>query len=73
MFEKSWSVNDSWLDAMSHAALIRIHEHKGNHTAAAKHSKLLEQHGGVEIVDASWLEKIDSCLKRLNTPDFESE
>jgi hypothetical protein len=73
MFEKSWSVDDSWLDAMSHAALIRIHEHMGNFADAAKHAKLLEQHGGTETVDAAWLEKIDSCLKRLSGPVFESE
>jgi L-lactate permease len=73
MFEKSWSVDDSWLDAMSHAALIRIHEYKGNITAVAKHSKLLEQHGGEEIVDSAWIEKIDSCIKRLSAPIIESE
>ena len=73
MFEKSWSVDNSWLDAMSHAALIRIHDYAGNSTAAAKHAKLLEQHGGEDIVDTAWLEKIDSCLKRLNSPIIESE
>ena len=73
MFEKSWSVDDSWLDAMSHAALIRIHEYKGNITAVVKHSKLLEQHGGEEIVDSAWIEKIDSCIKRLSAPIIESE
>ncbi len=73
MFEKSWSVDNSWLDAMSHAALIRIHDYVGNSTAAAKHAKLLEQHGGEDTVDAAWLEKIDSCLKRLNSPITESE
>ena len=38
MFEKSWSVDDSWLDAMSHVALVRIHESQGNQTEAARHS-----------------------------------
>ena len=73
MFEKSWSVDNSWLDAMSHAALIRIHDYAGNSSAAAKHAKLLEQHGGEDTVDAAWLAKIDSCLKRLNSPITESE
>ena len=73
MFEKSWSVDDSWLDAMSHVALIRIHESQGNQTEAAKHSEMLERLGGIEIVETAWIEKIDSCLKRLSQPISESE
>ncbi len=73
MFEKSWSVDDSWLDAMSHAALVRIHDFRGDSAASAKHSEMLERLGGIDIVDASWLTKIDSCLKRLNLPITESE
>jgi MFS family permease len=73
MFEKSWSVDDSWLDAMSHAALVRIHDFKGNPSASAKHSEMLERLGGIEIVDDSWLTKIDSCLKRLSQSVTESE
>ena len=73
MFEKSWSVDDSWLDAMSHAALIRIHEFDGNYGSATKHAEMLERLGGMDIVDNAWLAKIDSCLKRLSRPVFESE
>ena len=73
MFEKSWSVDDSWLDAMSHAALVRIHDFQGDPAASAKHSEMLEILGGIDIVDGSWLAKIDSCLKRLNPPVTESE
>ena len=73
MFEKSWSVDDSWLDAMSHAALVRIHDFRGDSATSAKHSEMLERLGGVDIVDVSWLAKIDSCLKRLNQPITESE
>ena len=73
MFEKSWSTDDSWLDAMSHAALIRIHEYHGNSAAASEHAEMLERLGGIETVDEGWLAKIDSCLKRLSGPVFESE
>jgi hypothetical protein len=73
MFEKSWSVDDSWLDAMSHAALIQIHEYCGNVTAAAKHSEMLERLGGIDTVDKAWLAKIESCLKGLSKPIIESE
>jgi hypothetical protein len=73
MFEKSWSVDDSWLDAMSHAALIRIHEFHGNYEAVTKHADMLERLGGMDIVDNAWLAKIDSCLQRLSRPVFEAE
>jgi hypothetical protein len=73
MFEKSWSVDESWLDAMSHIALVRIHSFQGNSMAASKHAELLERLGGEESVEGEWVAKIDSCLKRLSKPIFESE
>ena len=73
MFEKSWSVDESWLDAMSHAALIRIHEFKGNTEAAEKHRHLLERLGGQEGIEDAWLEKIDACLSRLSRSQSEEE
>ena len=73
MFEKSWSVDESWLDAMSHSALVRIHRFQGNSKAEKKHSDLLERFGGEDSVEKAWLEKVDSCLKRLNTPFTEEE
>lgn len=73
MFEKSWSVDESWLDAMSHAALIRIHTYKGNISAVAKHSEQLERLGGEDSVERTWIEKIESSLKRLEHPIKESE
>ena len=73
MFEKSWSVDESWLDAMSHAALIRIHEFKGNTEAAGKHRNLLERLGGQEGIEDAWLEKIDACLSRLSRSQSEEE
>ena len=73
MFEKSWNVDESWLDAMSHAALVRIHNSQGNSRAASKHAELLERLGGEDSVEAEWLAKIDSCLKRLKHPILEVE
>ena len=73
MFEKSWSVDESWLDAMSHSALIRIHEFKGNTEAAEKHRHLLERLGGQEGIEDTWLEKIDACLSRLSRSQSEEE
>ena len=73
MFEKSWSVEESWLDAMSHAALVRIHNSQGNPLAASKHAELLERLGGEGSVEAEWLAKIDSCVKRLSKPIIEAE
>ena len=73
MFEKSWSVDESWLDAMSHAALVRIHSFQGNAKAASKHAELLERLGGEDSIEDAWLKKIDSCLKRLSSPITESE
>ncbi|MBJ83988.1 MAG: hypothetical protein CMB52_00505 [Euryarchaeota archaeon] len=73
MFEKSWSVDESWLDAMSHSALIRIHEYNGNQSAAQKHRNQLERLGGENIVEGAWLSKIDACLTRLGKRDSEEE
>ena len=73
MFEKSWSVDESWLDAMSHSALIRIHEFKGNTEAAEKHRHLLERLGGEDGIEDAWLEKIDACLFRLSRSQSEEE
>jgi len=73
MFEKSWNVDESWLDAMSHVALARIHDFKGNYQAASKHTELLERLGGEDSVEAEWIAKVDSCIKRLSKPIIESE
>jgi|TARA_B000000532_G_scaffold63495_1_gene50067 hypothetical protein len=73
MFEKSWSVDESWLDAMSHSALIRIHRFKGNHDAAEEHANLLERLGGEAGIEDAWLQKIDACLARLSNTHSEEE
>ncbi len=73
MFEKSWSVDESWLDAMSHAALVKIHIFRGDIVAAEKHTELLERLGGKDSVEQAWLDEIDSCLLRLSPGNEESE
>ena len=55
MFEKSWSVEESWLDAMSHSALVRIHRFQGNSKVEKMHADLLESLGGEESVEKAWL------------------
>ncbi len=52
---------------------ITYNDFQGNSEAAAKHAELLERLGGEESVEAEWIAKIDSCLKRLSKPIFESE
>ncbi|MEC7703712.1 MAG: hypothetical protein VX906_00530 [Candidatus Thermoplasmatota archaeon] len=73
MFEKSWSVDESWLDAMSHAALAKIHAFKGDLVSAKKHTELLERLGGEDSVEQAWLDQIDSCLNRLKSSNDECE
>jgi hypothetical protein len=73
MFEKSWSVDESWLDAMSHAALAKIHTFKGDLVSAKKHTELLERLGGEDSVEQAWLDQIDSCLNRLKSSNDECE
>jgi hypothetical protein len=73
MFDKSWSVEESWLDAMSHAALLRLHELNGDVKAAAHHAERLERLGGEEAVDSAWIRRVEACLRRLHHPNAESE
>jgi hypothetical protein len=58
---------------MSHVALERINTFQGHTTAASKHAEALERLGGEGSVEAEWVAKIDSCLKRLSKPINESE
>ena len=73
MFEKSWHTEENWLDAMSHAALVRIHEMRGETTAAAHHAERLERLGGEDSVNNAWIQKVESCIKRLRVLISESE
>lgn len=65
-FEKSWHPEDQWLTAMSHAALMMIHQHIGNTDEQEYHQIELEKLGGLDSVDHAWIEAIDSELRGLN-------
>lgn len=73
MFEKSWAVEESWLDAMSHAALVRIHAHRGDAEAEAAHAERLERLGGMDAVDEAWVLRVDACLRALRPVKDEPE
>jgi len=62
-FERAWDENDPSLDAMSKAALCRIHSTRGDSTELAANNKLLQRHGGFAAVDSEWIRAIDSALK----------
>ena len=67
-FERSWDMNDQWLNAMSHAALTLIHKHLHNQSAEKEHLAELEAIGGWGAVDNAWIETIESGLAKLKTP-----
>lgn len=73
MFEKSWDSEQSWLDAMSHAALMKLYTHQGNERKAKHHEKRLNRLGGLESVNKAWLKKIDYSTRRLSSPIDEEE
>ena len=64
-FERSWDMENPWIDAMSHAALILIHRHAGDSGAEAEHVVELEKVGGWESVDQSWIEAIEEALGQI--------
>ena len=64
-FERSWDMENPWIDAMSHTALILIHRHAGDRGAEAEHVVELEKVGGWESVDQSWIEAIEEALGQI--------
>ena len=64
-FERSWDMENPWIDAMSHAARILIHRHAGDSGAEAEHVVELEKVGGWESVDQSWIETIEEALGQI--------
>ena len=61
-FERSWDMEDQWINSMSYAALILIHGHLNNHKEAEDCLVELEKLGGWETVDSSWIEAIERGL-----------
>ncbi len=61
-FEKSWDMEEQWINSMSYAALILIHRHLGNSSEEAESLEELEKLGGWDSVDSSWTEAIEQGL-----------
>tara|TARA_B100001996_G_scaffold368421_1_gene340916 strand:+ start:3559 stop:4263 length:705 start_codon:yes stop_codon:yes gene_type:complete len=61
-FEKSWDMDEQWINAMSHAALALIYEKEKNEGAKMEHIIQLEKIGGWEAVDDAWIETIRNHL-----------
>ncbi len=66
-FERSWDMEDPWINAMSHAALALIHRHSGDAEAEREHVVELEKAGGWESVDQSWIEAIEEALGQIRS------
>ena len=66
-FERSWDMDDQWLNAMSHAALALIHKHLGDEAAEKEHIQELQAIGGWDAVDKNWIETIEGELNKLQT------
>jgi len=65
-FERSWDIEDPWINVMSHAALVLIHRHLGDESIAKEHLTELEAAGGWESVDDTWTSAIRDALSNLN-------
>ena len=66
-FERSWDMEDPWINAMSHAALALIHRHSGDAEAEREHVVELERAGGWESVDQSWIAAIKEGLGQIQS------
>ncbi len=64
-FERSWDMDDQWLNAMSHAALALIHKHLGDEAAEQEHIQELQAIGGWDAVDKNWIQTIEAELRKL--------
>jgi hypothetical protein len=61
-FERSWDVEDQWINSMSFAALVLIHRHLGNSEDEGRNLAELEKLGGWESVDSSWTKAVEEGL-----------
>ena len=66
-FERSWDMEDQWINTMSHAALVLIHRHAGDTEAEQEHVVELEKAGGWESVDQSWIEALEDALSQIQS------
>lgn len=61
-FERSWDVEDQWINSMSHAALVLIHRSLGNPEGEARNLGEIEKLGGWQSVDSSWIQAVEEGL-----------
>ena len=66
-FERSWDMEDPWINAMSHAALVLIHRHMGDSESEREHLAELERAGGWDSIDNSWTEAIEDALRNADS------
>ena len=62
-FERSWDMEDQWINSMSYAALVLIHRSLGNSKEEEENLTELESLGGWGTVDDSWIEAIEKGLQ----------
>ena len=62
-FEKSWDMQEEWINSMSHAALVLIHKHLGNSEEERLNLAELEKLGGWSSIDSSWTDAIEVGLQ----------
>jgi hypothetical protein len=60
-------MEDPWINAMSHAALVLIHRHVSDVEAEQEHAVELEKAGGWGSVDETWIEAIEDALSQIQT------
>ena len=61
-FERSWDVEDQWINSMSYAALVLIHRHLRNIEEEEQSLAEFEELGGWESVDSSWTQAVEEGL-----------
>ena len=61
-FERSWDMEEQWINSMSYSALVLIHRHLGNSKKEKDNLEELQKLGGWESVDSSWIDAIESGL-----------
>jgi hypothetical protein len=64
-FERAWDMDEKYINAMSHSALVRIHRALDNQKAANFHHERLQRLGGETGVDDTWLKAVDKTLRRV--------
>jgi len=64
-FERAWDFEEEYINAMSHLALTKIHDHLGNNKQAEEHHERLQRLGGEESMDSAWIAVLEASLSRL--------